>query len=96
MTTYLITAYDHTAPGTLEKRLAARPDHLAEMRKLKEKGNFITGGAFLNDEGEMIGSSLILQFESEEELDSWRMNDPYVKAGVWATVEVKPFKVAQL
>ena len=96
MNTYFITAYDYTTSGTLEKRLAARPDHLAAMQKLKEKGNFVTGGAFLNEKEEMIGSALILQFETEQELEHWKANDPYVTSGVWERVEVKAFKIAQV
>jgi len=94
MKTYHITALDHTGPETLDKRLEVRPDHLAAMQKLKATGNFILGGAFLNDAGQMIGSALILQFSSDEEMELWKQNDPYTIAGVWNTIEVRSFKIA--
>ncbi|GAB3935083.1 YciI family protein [Mucilaginibacter myungsuensis] len=94
MNQYLITAYDHTDPDALQRRLDVRPHHLEGAKKLKESGNFILGGAMLDDEGRMVGSTMILQFETEEELEAWKQGDPYVTQGVWERIDVKPFKVA--
>lgn len=96
MNQYLITAYDHTDEGALDRRMAVRPHHLDNLKELKANNNYVVGGAMLNDEGKMIGSVMILQFETEEELDAWKRSDPYITQNIWETFDVKPFKVAQL
>jgi uncharacterized protein YciI len=96
MDQYLITAYDYTDEGALQRRMNVRPHHLDEARKLKDKSNFIIGGAMLNEHGEMIGSTMIMQFENEEELDAWKQSEPYITQKIWETVDIKPFKVAVL
>lgn len=96
MKQYLVTGYDHTDDGALKRRMDVRPHHLDGVRTLKEKGNYIVGGAILNEEGKMIGSTMILQFENEEELDAWRQNEIYINGKVWESVDIKPFKVAEV
>jgi uncharacterized protein len=96
MNQYLITAYDGTDENALERRMSIRPFHLEGAKKLKENGNFIIGGAMLNDEGKMIGSTMILQFENPEELQIWIDSEPYIQQGVWEKFEVKPFRVANI
>jgi len=44
----------------------------------------------------MIGTVMILQFESEEQLEVWKQEEPYLTRDIWETVDIKPFKVAQL
>ena len=89
MKQYLVTAYDYTDDGALQRRMDVRPQHLDGVRDLKRNGNYIIGGAMLNDEGHMIGSVMILQFETEEELEVWKKTDPYITQKIWETVEVK-------
>ena len=96
MNQYLVTAYDHTNADALQHRLNIRSHHLDGARELKVSGNFIIGGAMLNDEGKMIGSVMILQFETEEELQAWQQSEPYITQAVWETVDIKPFKVADV
>jgi uncharacterized protein YciI len=96
MNQYLVTAYDYTDTGALERRMNVRPHHLDGAKELKESGNYVIGGAMLNDEGKMIGSVMILQFESEEALEAWRQNEPYITQKIWETVDVKRFKVASV
>lgn len=96
MNQYLITAYDFTDPDALNRRMAIRPLHLDAARQLRETGNFVLGGAMLNDEGKMIGSVMVLQFETEEQLAAWKQDEPYITQKVWETVDIKPFKVANL
>ncbi|MEN0052777.1 MAG: YciI family protein [Mucilaginibacter sp.] len=94
MKQYLITGYDYTDAEALQRRMNIRPHHLDGAKAMKANGNFIIGGAILNDEGNMIGSTMILQFETEEELEAWKQSEPYITQGVWESVDVKPFKVA--
>lgn len=96
MNQYLITAYDGTDENALERRMSVRPFHFEGVKKLKENGNFIIGGAILNDEGKMIGSTMILQFEEPTQLQAWIDNEPYIHQGVWDKFEVKPFRVASI
>ncbi len=94
MNQYLITGYDYTDEGALQRRLDVRPHHLDGAQELRDNGNYIMGGAILDDAGKMIGSVMVLQFETEEGLEAWKHKEIYITAKIWETVDVKPFKVA--
>lgn len=96
MNQYIVTAYDHTDADALQRRMNVRPHHLDGAKTLKENGNYIVGGAILNEEGKMMGSVMILQFETEEALEAWKQGEIYITGGIWETVDVKPFKVADV
>jgi uncharacterized protein YciI len=96
MNQYLVTAYDYTDVDALQRRMNVRPHHLDGAGELKETGNFVIGGAILNDEGKMIGSVMILQFEDEEELQTWQQTEPYITQKIWESYDIKPFKVADV
>ena len=93
---YAIISEDH--PGSLEKRLAARPDHLARLQTLNEAGRLTLAGphpAVDSDnpgQAGFTGSLVVAEFNSLEEAQSWADSDPYLAAGVYARVTVKPFK----
>ncbi|MFP1754730.1 YciI family protein [Lonsdalea quercina] len=93
---YVIFATD--AANTLEKRQASRPDHLARLQTLRDQGRLLTAGPLpavdSNDPGSagFTGSVVIAEFPSLEEAKSWADADPYVAAGVYQQVIVKPFK----
>lgn len=92
---FMVIAYDADDENALARRLKAREAHLKQARLMKEKGHLIEGGAILNNEGQMIGSTLYLRFDSREELDRWIANDPYVLGNVWIKVEVKPIRLVR-
>jgi uncharacterized protein YciI len=96
MNQYLVTGYDYTDEGALDRRMGVRPHHLDGAVALKASGNYILGGAILNDDGKMIGSVMVLQFETEEQLEAWKMSEPYITQKIWESVDVKPFKVANV
>ncbi|ASU35074.1 YciI family protein [Mucilaginibacter xinganensis] len=96
MNQYLVTGYDFTDADALQRRMNVRPHHLDGAAELKKNGNYILGGAILNDEGKMTGSVMVLQFETEEELEAWKLSEPYITQGIWESVDVKPFKVASV
>lgn len=96
MTQYLIIAHDGTDALALERRMKVRPVHFEGARQLKETNNYITGGAILDEKGNMAGSMMLLQFETEDELKSWMAREPYITGNVWQSIEVKPFRVATL
>ncbi|MFP1983753.1 YciI family protein [Lonsdalea quercina] len=93
---YVIFATD--AANTLEKRQASRPDHLARLQTLRDQGRLLTAGPLpaidSNDPGSagFTGSVVIAEFPSLAEAKSWADADPYVSAGVYQQVIVKPFK----
>ena len=91
---YLITAYDYTDDDALQRRMNVRPHHFDNAREVKNTDNFIFGGAMLNDEGEMIGSVMVMQFETEEQLETWKQTEPYITQNIWESYDIKPFKVA--
>ena len=86
--------------GTLDKRLAARPDHLARLQALQGEGRLILAGPCpaidSPDPGPagFSGSLIVAEFPSLAEAEAWAAADPYVAAGVYARVTVKPFKKA--
>lgn len=93
---YAIMAED--APGTLEQRMAARPDHLARLETLKQQGRLLVAGPHPAIDSEdpgpagFSGSLVIAEFDSLETAQDWADNDPYIAAGVYQKVIVKPYK----
>ena len=94
MKQYVIHAFDGTDSEALSRRLAVRRAHFENMSPYKAAGNFILGGAMLDEEGKMIGSTVVMQFESDEALQSYLDSEPYVKHKVWLDVKIFPFKTA--
>ncbi len=90
---YLILAYDFKDKEALQRRLNAREAHISLGDQMRREGKLLFGVAILNDEGTMIGSMLIGEFEDREQLDAWLTIEPYVTGKVWETCEVKPCKV---
>ncbi|MGN6294657.1 MAG: YciI family protein [Chitinophagaceae bacterium] len=96
MQQYLVTAMDGADAAAPDRRATVRPDHFVRARELKASGNFITGGAILNEQGQMIGSMMVVQFNTEQELQAWLNTEPYIMGKVWEKIEVRPFKVADV
>ena len=94
---YVILAED--VPGSLEKRLANRPAHLERLKALQDAGRMILAGPFpaidSPDPGPagFTGSLIVAEFDSLEDAQTWADADPFVAAGVYAAVTVKPFRV---
>lgn len=94
------TIIGEDVPGSLNARLAARPAHLERLTRLQEQGRLLLAGPFpaLDSENPgpagFTGSLIVAEFESLESAQAWAAADPYVTAGVYASVIVKPFKKA--
>ena len=86
---YVIFAQD--IPDTLEKRLAVRERHLARLTQLQAEGRLLTAGPNPGEAG-FSGSTVIAQFDNLLAAKDWAAQDPYVEAGVYGEVIVKPFK----
>ena len=93
---YAIVGDDH--PGSLAARLAARPAHVERLNALQEEGRLIMAGPFpaidSPDPGPagFSGSLIVADFASLDAARAWADADPYVAAGVYAKVTVRPFK----
>ncbi|NBF08392.1 YciI family protein [Pseudomonas sp. Fl4BN1] len=93
---YAIIATD--VANSLENRLAARPAHLERLQQLQAEGRVVLAGPHpavdSNDPGAagFSGSLIVAQFDSLGAAQAWADADPYVAAGVYASVLVKPFK----
>ncbi len=85
-------------PGTLATRLEVRPRHVARLEQLKAEGRLFAAGPHPAIDSEnpgpagFTGSLIIAEFESLVAAESWAKADPYLDAGVYARVVVKPFK----
>ena len=92
---YAIIAED--TPGSLEKRLAARPSHLERLYALQAEGRLILAGPCPAIDSPtpgpagFSGSIIIAEFASLAEAEAWAKADPFVAIGVYAKVDVKPF-----
>ncbi|CAO96638.1 YciI family protein [Erwinia tasmaniensis] len=93
---YVIYAEDNT--DSLEKRAVVRPAHVARLQVLRDEGRLIIAGPMpavdSNEPGiaGFSGSTIIAEFTSLEAAQVWAKDDPYVAAGVYKQVTVKPFK----
>lgn len=94
---YAILSED--VPDSLEKRKVARPRHLARLEELTNQGRLILAGPHpaidSPDPGPagFSGSLVVAEFEDLEAAQAWADADPYVEAGIYAHVTVKPFKL---
>lgn len=93
---YLIEGYDGS--NVLPRRLAARPDHIARLHALREEGRLMLAGPCPAIDAEdpgpagFSGSLIVAEFESLDAARAWADADPYVAAGVYTRVDVRPFK----
>lgn len=93
---FAVIAKDH--PGSLDRRLGARGEHLERLNRLHAEGRLLLAGPFPAIESEdpgpagFTGSLIVAEFPSLADAKRWADADPYVAAGVYASVEIKPFR----
>jgi uncharacterized protein len=93
---YVINATDNE--GSLERRLSVRTRHLARLQELQNQGRLLLAGPYpavdSNDPGPagFSGNLIVAEFDSLEDAQSWADADPYVEAGVYADISIKPFR----
>ena len=93
---YLI--YSEDVPDSLRLRKQVRPAHLARLQALQDEGRLLTAGPNPAIDAEdpadagFTGSTVIAEFASQADAQAWADADPYVTAGVYAKVTIKPFK----
>lgn len=91
---FIVIAKDGTDEGAGERRQKVRENHLQAVKPAVENGFLQLGGALLDPTGNMIGSVMLLDAATEEEVRGFVENDIYTKSGVWQTFEIYPFKRA--
>ena len=90
MPLYALTCIDK--PNALERRMAAREAHVAYIRE--RLASVKLAGPFLDARDEMAGSLLIVEAESLEDAQAFNAGDPYTLAGLWQSVDIRPFRVS--
>ncbi|WP_371185373.1 YciI family protein [Thalassotalea maritima] len=94
----LYMIYSEDVDNSLEKRLSVRDKHLARLKDMQQQGRLVIAGPLpaidCNDPGQsgFTGSLLVLEFDSLADAKTWAEADPYIDAGVYKNVTVKPFK----
>lgn len=91
---YLIIAYDGKDEGALERRLAARDAHLKAVARMKSERKMLFAGALLDENKKMVGSAVVVDFPSREELEKWLETEPYMVNNVWKQLDIKPYSAA--
>lgn len=93
---YVIYAQD--IENSLDKRIAARPAHVERLKQLNEEGRLLVAGPTPAIDSEdpgsagFTGSVVIAEFTSLADAEKWASTDPYIEAGVYKDVSVKPYK----
>ncbi|KAJ2793438.1 hypothetical protein H4R20_006540 [Coemansia guatemalensis] len=93
--TFLVLIDDHTDADALSRRMSIRQAHLAEATRRRQAGILVSGGALLDshERRTMVGSSLIIRAESEQQVLELLRADPYAVAGAWNldTARIYPY-----
>jgi uncharacterized protein len=92
---FLVIAYDGKDPEAPARRQQARPAHLERAATAHAEGKMLAAGALLDDNDQMIGSALMMEFPSEAELRDWMAADPYTTGDVWREVKITRFRMAK-
>lgn len=93
---YVIVGQDN--PGSLEQRKANRPGHLQRLESLRDTGRLLVAGPFPAIDAEdpgtagFTGSLIIADFPDLDAARAWAAEDPYIRSGVYASVDVRPFR----
>ncbi|ABR50342.1 YCII-related [Alkaliphilus metalliredigens QYMF] len=90
---FLVTGYDGTDEGALKRRLAVRAEHMELAASMKKEGKYLYAVAILDATEKMVGSVLVVDFPTREDLDEWLKIEPYVTGEVWKIIEIKACKV---
>ncbi len=88
MAQFILIAYDAKDEGAHERRMATRKAHTDSITQLRGEGKVLIGVAITDDQGKMIGSVVVTNFESRAEFNNWLATEPYVLNKVWGDMLV--------
>lgn len=91
---FIIIAKDGNDAEAMSRRLAAREDHIAYGAEAAKRGEQIIAAALLDENEDMRGSLLIVDFENIEALHKWLDDEAYIKGNVWQDVDIIQCKIA--
>ena len=92
---FVLVAYDGTDEGAAERRLAVRAEHLRLGKELHETGKWLYAAGILDDAGKMIGSMIVCDFLSREEMERrWLSREPYIIGKVWQKIDIRRAQAA--
>lgn len=94
MSHFIVKALDATDGDVLARRKATRPAHIERIKPYVDNKTLIFAGAYLNDEGNPIGSVLVLDMDSRETVAKWMQEDPYVSEGIWDQIQIDEIRTA--
>lgn len=90
---FLLIAHDGTDDEALARRMRVREDHIRLGDELASQGRMLYGTAILDADDRMIGSMLVLEFPTRDDLDAWLRTEPYVTGDVWRRIDIQPCRV---
>lgn len=93
---FIVIGRDATDSQAPARRAAARDAHIEMVTNAHARGEQLMGAAMLNDNGQMIGSIMTVEFPSRAKLGAWLAVEPYVLQKVWDTVEIIPCKIPSI
>lgn len=92
---FIVIAYDDSDEKALARRLAVREEHLKSAEQMFKEGKWLYAVGILDDEGKMIGSMIVCDFPSRDELEEqWLKNEPYVIGNVWKEIKIYRAQIA--
>ncbi len=92
---FIVLAYDGTDEDAPDRRLAVREEHLKAGKEMYNTGSILYATAILNENEKMIGSMIVCDFDSLDDLKGkWLDKEPYVTGNVWQNIEIKHARVA--
>jgi len=91
---YVVIAKDGTDADAPARRAAVRTAHLETAKELLADGRLVTGGALLDEDGNMIGSMLLLDVPDEKAARDLMEADVYTRSGVWQDLQIWPYRKA--
>jgi len=92
---FVLIAYDGTDKGAPGRRMAAREAHLKLGGELHRTGQWLYAAGMLDDDGKMIGSMIVCEFPSREEMEKqWLSREPYIAGKVWQKIDIHRAQVA--
>lgn len=92
---FVLIAYDGTDEGALGRRMVVRKAHLKLGKGMHDAGKWLYAAGILADEGKMIGSMIVCEFPSREEMEKqWLSREPYIAGKVWQKIDIQRAQVA--
>lgn len=93
MPQFLVLGHDSVGSGAAARRSAKQPDHRNGLKRLIEDSHLLLAGPAIGEDGQTIGSVMVMEFETRTQLDAWLAIEPYVVGEVWERVDVIPMRI---